>query len=375
MKTLALAGLSVRLMAQAAVADGHDVVALDLFGDSDTRAAASSWACLGEPHRLQIDGQRLLSALARLAQRRSVAGWVAGSGFEGRTALLARGAELLPLIGTAPAAVVRQRDPAQFFAFLDANGIEHPQVRLSPRAEGEGWLLKDLHGSGGWHIRRVAQGQPVALAPGQYLQRECAGRSMSATFVAAGSALRLLGVNQQTVRTLGAAPHVFCGVVGPVPVAGRVLQRLQTVLHRLVQGLALRGLASLDFLLDGECVRVLEVNARPPASLALYPQWQPMAAHVRACLHGELPATPPVDAAVRGHEIVFAPQPLWLDAAAAAALAARPHVHDLPAAQHFTADSPLCSISARGRSAAEVLARLQARRVALLRALETPAWA
>lgn len=374
MTTLAVAGLSARLMAEAAVCDGFEVVALDLFGDVDTCTAASRWFGIGESAGLQIDGDRVLSTLALLARQGEVAGWVAGGGFEGRPALLARGAELLPLIGTGPEAVARLRDPAQFFAFLDEHDIEHPPVRLSPAVDGSAWLLKDLHGSGGWHIRRAVPGQPASLAPGQYLQRECAGQPMSVTFVANGSGVRLLGVNQQLVCALGASPYVFRGVIGPVPVAGGVLLRLQTILRTLVVGMALRGLASLDFLLDADRVLVLEVNPRPSASLALYPQWQPMAAHVRACLHGDLPAPPAVCAAVHGQEIVFAPQPVRLDVPKAHALAALPDTHDLPAAgQQFGAGDPLCSVSASGRSAAEVLGRLHERREALLRSLETAA--
>ncbi len=372
MTTLAVAGLSARLMAEAAVSDGFEVVALDLFGDVDTCAAASRWFGIGEPARLQIDGGRVLATLALLARQGGVVGWVAGGGFEGRCALLARGAEVLPLIGTTPEAVARLRDPAKFFAFLDEHAIEHPPVRLSPAADGSAWLLKDFHGSGGWHIRRAVPGQPESLAPGQYLQRECAGQPMSATFVANGSAVRLLGVNQQIVCALGASPYAFRGVIGPLPVAGGVLLRLQTILRTLAEGMALRGLASLDFLLDADRVRVLEVNPRPPASLALYPHWQPMAAHVRACLHGDLPAPPAVCAVVRGHEIVFAPQPVRLGLPMASALAALPDTHDLPAAgQQFAAGDPLCSVSASGRSAAEVLGRLQARRDTLVRSLET----
>lgn len=371
MTRLAVAGLSARSMAEAAASDGFGVVALDLFGDLDTCAVASRWFGIGEPASLRIDGERMLSALALLARQGEVDGWVAGNGFEGQPGLLVRGAELLPLIGTAPEAVARLRDPAQFFACLAGHDIEYPPVRLSPAADGGDWLLKDLHASGGWHIRRV-RGGAVRLAPGQYLQREGAGQPMSVTFVANGRDARLLGVNQQLVRALGASPYAFCGVIGPMPVAEGVLQRLHAIVRTLTARLALRGLASLDFLLDAGRVLVLEVNPRPPASMDLYPQWQPMAAHVRACLHGELPSPRAASGPVRGHEIVFARRPVRLDAAKAEALAALGDVHDLPGAgQRFAAGAPLCSVSAAGRSAAEVLSRLHERREALLHSLET----
>lgn len=372
MTTLAVAGLSARSMAEAAARDGFGVVALDLFGDADTRAVTARWSGIGEPAGLRIDGERLLSALARLAQQGDVAGWVAGSGFEGRTGLLARGAVLLPLIGAAPEVVARLRDPACFFAFLEEHDIDHPPVRLAPAADDGAWLLKDFYGSGGWHIRRAAPAEPAPWPPGHYRQREVAGQPMSVTFVADGSDVRLLGVNLQIVQALGDSPFVFCGVVGPVPVAAAVQQRLQAILRTLTAGLALRGLGSLDFLLDAGRVLVLEVNARPPASIDLYPQWQPMAAHVRACRLGELPAPRPADGLVRGHRIVFARRPLRLDGSMADALAGQADVHDLPAAgQRFAAGAPLCSVGAAGGSATEVLDRLHERCEALLFLLET----
>lgn len=74
-------------MAEAAAHDGFDVVALDLFGDVDTRRAASRWLPIGAPGSLHIDAARVLAALRELAREREgggpVVGWVAGSGFEG----------------------------------------------------------------------------------------------------------------------------------------------------------------------------------------------------------------------------------------------------------------------------------------------------
>jgi uncharacterized protein len=359
-------------MAQAAVDDGFDVVAMDLFGDVDTCTAAGRWFGIGEPGRLQVCDQSLLRALGVLARQGEVLGWVAGSGFDGRADLLARGAELLPLIGTAPGVTARLRDPQHFFDFLAAHGIDHPPVSLSPDGPRGDWLCKDFRASGGWHIRRTVGGAPQRLEAGQYLQREVTGASMSATFVADGQSPHLLGINHQLVRASGASPYLYCGVVGPVPVADNVRQRVQAILAALTAGFALRGLASLDFVLDGGCVQVLEVNPRPPASLALYPGWQPMAAHVRACLHGELPRAPAVRQPVFGHEIVYARQPLRVDSTTSAWFAAQANVHDWPGAgQRFEAGDPLCSVSASGRDAHAVRGRLHERCDALLHSLET----
>ena len=384
MTVLAVAALSARMLAEAARVDGFDVIALDVFGDADTRRACSSWMPIGAPETLRIDAELLLSALAALAQCGDVLGWVAGSGFDGQPDLLARGAALLPLIGT-PADAQRQvRDPQALFDVLDHDGIAHPPVRMTAPVDAAGWLVKDAWGCGGWHIRRAIAGDPTPahlaahLAPHlpahHYFQREVPGTPMSATFIANGSDACVLGFNELTVRRFGARPFVFCGAVGPVALPPEVTQRIVAAVRGLAAAFALRGLASLDFMLDGAAFSVLEVNPRPPASMALYGRHGVVAAHLRACLHGELPLGSSVSLidAVHGTEIVFASRPTRFDAPAALRLAGLAECHDLPfAATHFNAADPVCSVSARGDTAAQVRGMLAQRCAAVHQFLET----
>jgi uncharacterized protein len=389
MTVLGVAALSARVLAEAASDDGFEVVALDLFGDADTRRVCSQWSLLGTPGSMRIDADRLGAALRALARRGDVAGWIAGSGFEGRTDLLERGAVVLPLLGTQADAVRQVRNPRAFFAFLDGEGIAHPEVRATAPNDAAGWLLKDAHGCGGGHIRRAASsasehtGEPVPAH--RYFQREVVGTPMSATFIADGRDACVLGFNEQIVRGFGARPFVYCGVIGPVPLATEVAARLTATVRALARRFALRGLGSLDFLLDDATAHILELNPRPPASLALYgkrvlAEATPgalrgiVAAHVHACLRGELPHAPTLGAsrAVAGTEIVYAPRPLELDAAAVHRLAQRAGCHDLPAAAaRFETGEPVCSVSASGASAAQVRALLQRAREAVCESLET----
>jgi predicted ATP-grasp superfamily ATP-dependent carboligase len=373
MTVLAVAALCARMLAEAARDDGFDTVALDLFGDADTRRASSQWFSIGEPGG-RIDAARLLSTLDALSKRAGVSGWIAGSGFEGRPELLERGAALLPLIGTQADAVRRMRDPRSFFGFLDAQGIAHPQVRLTapPDAglpEAGRWLVKDPGGCGGWHIRRARPDEPLR-AP-CYLQREVPGTPMSATFIANGGDACVLGFNQLIVRPFGTRPFVFCGAVGPLPLPTGVAHRISAAVRSIAAEFSLRGLGSLDFMLDGDDFGVLEVNPRPPASIALYGSCGIVAAHVRACLQGELASMPARTDTVRGAEIVFAPRPLRLGEAAARRLAERAGCHDLPAgAAHFGAADPVCSVSASGADAGQVRALLDQGREVVHRILE-----
>ncbi|WP_353092631.1 ATP-grasp domain-containing protein [Methylibium sp.] len=371
--TLVVAGLSARLMAEAAAREGYDVIALDVFGDVDTRRAARHWQSIGrDDGPLGIDPQRTLEALRAAAADPQVLGWVAGSGFEGQPELLGRGAQLLPLIGTPAETVLRVRDPAGFFGMLDWLGLPHPEVQFDAPDAPLGWLRKEARGTGGWHIRHADDRHPVDATQQPYYQREAAGTPMSALFIANGREARVLGISELIVRPLGAHhPHVYRGAIGPVALPAALAVGLDTTLHTLVAAFGLRGLCSLDFLLDGDHWSLLEINPRPSASVAIHGARTPwMQAHVTACTTGALAeaatTAPPDLAALRGCEIVFARAAVQLTAAQAEALAARDDCHDLPAAgsRHAPGD-PLCSVDADGASVAEVRHRLAEKRAAL----------
>ena len=92
MATLVVAGISARMMAEAAAQAGYRAVALDVFGDRDTRHASAEWAPIGRAGGCALDADRTLQALSIAAQHVDAAGWVAGSGFEAEPALLEQGA-------------------------------------------------------------------------------------------------------------------------------------------------------------------------------------------------------------------------------------------------------------------------------------------
>lgn len=383
MITLALVAQSARAMAEAAVADGYAVIAIDLFGDADTRRVSHSWFPAGAAGALQLDTALVLTTLRSLAERGGVAGWVAGSGCEGLPDLLSEGAAMLPLIGTAPQAVQSVRDPSLFFGALQAAGIRHPEVRFSAPADGSGWLLKDSQGCGGWHVAHASN--KAAHRPSQsplpalhYFQRLVPGTPMSATFCANGHKAVVLGINQQLVCAIGNRPFVYAGVLGPLRLPDAAATALDTALQTMTAQFVLRGLGSLDFVLEGDSVQVLEINPRPPASLALYGSRLAgglMAAHVQACLQGRLPKLLPAPGgaqALRGTAIVFAPHALHIDETAAQALQALPACHDLPmAGTLLQRGDPLCSVSAAGPDAAAVQAQLNSGSETVLRTLET----
>jgi predicted ATP-grasp superfamily ATP-dependent carboligase len=292
-------------------------------------------------------------------------GWIAGSGFEGRAELLEEAAQLLPLLGTAPAAVRRVRDAADFFAALAALQLPHPETRFEPPADLAGWLRKDFGGAGGWHVHRAANA-PAARTGGSYWQRELRGQPIGVLFVADGQRAQVIGVHAQQVQPLPRHPYLYAGAIGPLPLAETLRQEIDAAVQALAAAFALRGLCSLDGLLDGERLAWLEINPRPPASVALY-RTQPglLALHVAACA-GRLPTSHHRDAATRGEGPLYAEQACAADAATLQAWQALGHVHDLPTAPtRWHAGEPVCSVSAEGDGVDAVAAGLAHRRRAV----------
>ncbi|HEX7384151.1 MAG TPA: ATP-grasp domain-containing protein [Burkholderiaceae bacterium] len=369
MPRLAVAAVSARMLAEAAAREGFEVVALDCFGDQDTRRASRSWHDIATPGQpLRIDGARVLAALRDLAREGAAAGWIAGAGFEARLDVLESGAAALPLLGCAPAVWRRVTAARRFFERLDALGIDHPEVRFDAPAQPAGWLGKDEGGHGGWHVR--AAGASAAGAAPRYFQREAAGLPMSATFLADGRGARLLGCNEQRVQRIGSHRFVFAGAIGPLPLADAARAAVDATVQALAREFAIIGLASLDFLLDGASLAVLELNPRPSASLALYGEgW--LRAHLLACREGVLADLAP-PAGIAAHEIVYAGRGLRVTDDLAGRLAALPYCHDLPVAgTRLASGDPVCSHDARADQRAGLNARMAAQRAAIDTLLET----
>ncbi|KND62431.1 hypothetical protein BVER_01640c [Candidatus Burkholderia verschuerenii] len=351
---LAVAGLSARLVAQSAARTGYSVVALDIFGDRDTREHANMWFDIGG-NGLSIDRARFHDALERAARLPRMLGLIASSGLEPLADELSRAPHMPSFIGNGEAAKT-VRDPRRFFALLDDAGIAHPQVRLTSPDDPRGWLVKRSDGCGGTHIERA---EDIERIPEHaYFQKQAHGRSMSALFIAAHREAVVIGFAEQLSMQAGPWPYVYAGSIGPVNLPAETATCIVQAIETIVWKTDLTGLNSIDFLLDDDNFSVLEINTRPSSTMALYEAAWPdtwprglIGAHLDACLHGELPACahtallkPPMRA---GQRVVFAPKSFIVTSAFSDACFADPACHDVPLAlAHIEAGQPVCTMSA-----------------------------
>jgi predicted ATP-grasp superfamily ATP-dependent carboligase len=311
-----LVGLSVRPLAEAAAAHGHDVCAIDAFADRETLAA-----CAGRVVKLpldagwRIDDSGLRHALREVRRCHAPAGFsgvTACGGFEGKPELLELLAASALLLGNDAARACAVRQPRHWFSLLDRIGAPYPDVRFTPPTPCRGWLVKSAGGSGGWHVRPWDGGGP--LPTDTYFQRFEPGHPASALFVADGHSAHIIGWQWQILAPTADLPWRYGGVMTAPDMAPANRLRVADFVQAIVAETGLRGLCGLDFLIDGERIHVLELNPRPTASVALYPDRDLFAMH-RDASFTALPSTVEARSADLGgtpvgEAVLYAPAPM-----------------------------------------------------------------
>lgn len=347
-KTLIIAAASARAFVRAAAASGRHVIAADVFCDLDTQKSADESIRLGYRNGgfVAEDVRSLL--LPRVS---GSVGFVFGSGFESQPELLDDFANRGVYFGNNAETVRALKSPDRFFSLLAGMGIPYPGYVLDPPVDPEGWLAKSVGGSGGTHIR-VATADHTAR---HYYQRVVEGLPVSLLFAADGNSISEIGFNLQLLSPAQGMPYRYGGAVSRWSVPASVQDRMRNAAESITRVVGLRGLNSIDCLVDGEQLWVLEVNPRLSATFSLYDAEFEGArlfeAHLQAC-NGLLPQCLPQEPS-QAHLIYYAP----FDFAVPAAMTWPEWVADIPeAASRCEAQQPLCTVKASAAKAEDALA-------------------
>ena len=258
------------MLAELGVRAGHDVVALDRFGDLDLQRLCPSVSVLRD-----LGGRGGMAELVDAADGIRAPSVIYGAGLENRPELVARVASGRRLLGVPPEALERVRDPASLGESLRAAGLAYPSTfgaRDAPRQaeRSRRWLRKPVRGGGGRGVREWRGG---ALDGEVVVQERIPGLACSAAAVADGRSAALLGVSEQLIghRGLGARGYAWCGNLVPPRLEKAEQIALAAAARRICAHLALEfglsGLFGVDLVWDGERAWVVEVNPRPTGSL------------------------------------------------------------------------------------------------------------
>ncbi|HEX3382112.1 MAG TPA: ATP-grasp domain-containing protein [Paraburkholderia sp.] len=382
---VALAGLSARWLAQSAARAGLHVAALDIFGDRDTREAAELWFDIGAGGgALVIDRARLVDALTRVARLPGLLGWIGGSGLEPLMPQLCCEAGLPRYLGNDAEAIAAVREPRRFFALLDALRIAHPAVSFERPVRAGGWLFKQADGCGGTHIKPADAFDLTTDSPHGYFQRIGEGRSLSALFIGAHGGAHLIGFAEQLTCAIDDLRFVHAGSIGPIDLPPALAAQVQQALDALCARTGLVGINSCDFLSDGTTFDVLEINARPSSTLALYETASPdawpaglLACHLDACRHGRAPSAASLALAREprwraGQRVLFAPRPFSVSTVFSDACLHDPQCRDVPMpGTRIEARQPVCTLHVRAASVDAVRPALDAQHERVVQRIET----
>ncbi|MDQ7091803.1 MAG: ATP-grasp domain-containing protein [Methylococcales bacterium] len=348
MKPLIIIAQSAQMLAQAACHIGLNVITIDCFADQDTQALAV------QSYRVDsLAINALKNCIDRLENKFNEC--LYGSGFELYPESLIFLETRFKLIGNSSRIFNALQNKHQFFKRLQALTILFPPVffptknKLQPKFKTQPYLIKPHNNVGGMNIHSATtyNVNPLTIL-NYYYQKKIAGQAMSALFAANGQHALIMGFNQQW-----SCPNsfVFSGIMNHTTLSHQHRNKLHHWINRLTKRYQLRGLCSLDFIFYRHHCYVLEINPRPPASMALYPK-NLLNIHLLAC-QGQLDKTLIIkDPLYRVYQIIYShvklqipPYFKWAD-----------YCCNLPAAGMIIGKGePICSMIISGKNPKRLL--------------------
>ncbi len=292
-----LIGISARAMAESAVRSGYPVIALDAFGDQDTKN-------LTESYSLRRDFQYGYSprALHKASRKLSFDAVAYTSNLENHPKILMQFEAHHRLIGNSPQVIHSIRYWPALIPKLKQAGFSVPETIFAEDGRsidnGRNWLVKPLLSGGGHGIAFESHNR--YCVPGFMFQEYIPGKPCSASFVANGDQSVIIGITEQLIgeSRFGAQGFRYCGNIQPLPelsnpaAAKKILEQVRKLAAFLTREYGLTGVNGVDFLLKDNRVYLTEVNPRYSASMELMERAYEIPIfhlHTQAVLDGRLP--------------------------------------------------------------------------------------
>ena len=334
---------SARALAASAIRAGFVPLAIDVFGDSDTREMSLCSIKLEGGLHSGLTPDKVASAVRDSVAAYDPTGLVYGSGFEHQPETIAAMSRMTRILGNGAETLKRAKDPLGLARLCAKVGVSHPPIAFEPPNEPDQWLVKRRGGAGGAHITALSGRTPASAD--RYFQRRVTGRNISALFVANGKTAEIIGLSAQWLSPTSDSPFRYGGAAGPVDVGAADSSEIARSVSCLTSELGLLGLNSADFLVSSDAVWLIEINPRPGATLDVFDteDGELFAHHLAACEGRTFKASS--NLAFKAAEVVYAPRDLvcregrtWPDWTA-----------DRPTpGTRIAAGDPLCTILASG---------------------------
>jgi methenyltetrahydromethanopterin cyclohydrolase len=356
---------SARILVESLQRGGIETIAVDEYGDLDTRIGATRFFLIDT-----LSPDTVVSTIESLGftEKPSV---IYGSGVDNNPELLAQLRARYKVLGNSAQTVKQVRDPRLFFKLLDDLEISYPPVSFDSPL-GCNWLVKRYDQEGGLGICPVKFMDKDDVDDQCYFQQQLDGVPFSVLFLANGKSSSIIGLHTQWfVGEDIHSPYLFQGLVNRFDVSDEQLTLIEHWVDSIVSATGLQGLNSLDCLnVNGDIV-VLEINPRPSASVALYDADYPtglLEQHINS--FNDVAWTEAISQnQVRGNWIVYAPcdfriaegvdWPCW--------------VSDIPVAgNEFKCGEPICTLNATAASIASVKQSLAQRSIQVADLLGCP---
>ena len=250
---LLIVGASARAAAWSARRAGLDVVAADLFADTDLQQLAET---------IQVAPSEYPQALADLVrQGKANVGadaWMYTGCLENYPLLVHEMSGQLTLLGNNADVIDKARDPLCLARIFATEGISFPRIAnieqiTETSSNASCWLLKPFLSGGGHDVRYFEQATWSAPSPTRklYLQQFIEGQPHSAVFMASHESCDLIGVTRLWCeRDLypNARQNAFrySGSTGPVLLNQSLTCQWQQIGDAVVRHAGLRGVFGVD---------------------------------------------------------------------------------------------------------------------------------
>ena len=356
-----ICGASVRAAIESAAKAGHTAIAVDLFGDVDTRESAIA------THVVENYPEGFLEFAKKIQANH----FVYTGGLENWPRVVKKIAEEIPIAGNNAEVLSRVRNPFELDSVLHENSIPHPQVSLQFPGEGV-WLRKSMRSCGGLRVELA----DVASNPNDdwrscdvYFQEFVPGESTSAVFVASDYSAQLIGSTLQLhaaqVGSSDDQPFTYRGSIGPRRMSDSERAQWQSIGNALVRDFKLNGIFGVDAILSphdrNKVVMPIEVNPRFVASAEIFERaygWSAIASHLDPNFAGPSRVQLPDQGLQDGKLIVYAKQDCVIPVGFREAFGPD-QIADIPSdGFEISAGQPICTTFVRAEDEKLVLRQL-----------------